>query len=371
MTHNTNPGGLPDIATVKALAAARTPEQTAARQARIASWRIGTAAMQLGEQFLADGDLATARSWFEIAAQHQALDATERLATVAVLAEAMEDSEFVRAAASSPLAGEDHEPHQDRDDAVDQLDAAADVVRAAHARAESIVADAHEQARLIVARARASTVPATTTAATESELMAPAALAFTPDLVFSMGSSRFLIQAKCFVPTDDADLHPAHVDQSSVHQVRRSVQAEMAVVRAHLYHRAGGDLPASLQIPVAAPTSTDIDQWMSAPISSWSWLHLSDAWEACTALISRSWTRPAADGSAARVREAWQRVLAVDVQHLDPLWTFRLQPVSDVDIDSGLWLPHTVHGDEQPSTPDPGEDAAIDDGAVRQQAGCV
>jgi hypothetical protein len=365
MTHHTNPDATPDFAALMAGVAARPPEQTSARQARIDSWEIGAAALQLGEQFLADGDLATARSWFEIAVRHHAVDATERLATVAVLAEAMADAGVAEAAARSPLAGEDREPHQDRDDTVERLDAAADMVRAAHAHAESIIAAAHEQARQIREQAHASTAAASPTDATNSDLM----VAFRPDVV--IGHGRWVLQAKCHTRTDDAGHLLTPGDQAAPHQVRRGVQAEMAAIRAHFYHQDAGDLDACPKIPVAAPSSGTAERRMSAAFSLWSRLHLADAWDTCTVLKDRTWTHPAPDDeTAALVRAAWRLALVVDVQRIEPLLSFRLQPVSDLDA-TGLWLPNTVAVAEDLDSPGSNEDEDVVDSAVRQQAGCV
>lgn len=155
MTDHDNPDRqpAPDFAALAARDAARTPEHDAERQAHLDSWQIGTAAMALGEQHLAAGDLTGARSWFEMAAAHQALDAQVRLATVAVLTDAISAADT--AAAGTPLATTARALHQDREDAVEQLDAAAQLVLAAQARADRIVAAAEEHAASITADAQA------------------------------------------------------------------------------------------------------------------------------------------------------------------------------------------------------------------------
>ncbi|MFI9388932.1 hypothetical protein [Kutzneria sp. NPDC052558] len=142
----------PDFAALEARVAARTPEHTAERQARLDSQDVGLAAMALGEQHLAAGDLATARMWFEMAAAHQAIAAPERLATIAVLADAIGDT--TTAAADTPLAANAREPHQDRDAAVERADAAAQLVLAAQTHADRIVAAAEQHAASIIAAAQ-------------------------------------------------------------------------------------------------------------------------------------------------------------------------------------------------------------------------
>lgn len=177
--HNTSEpiqGAAPDLAALRARAAARSPEWHALRQTRLDSSEVALATMALGEEYLARGDLDTARSWFEMAAIHQAPDAHARLATVAVLADAVRDADIVSAAEGTELAVEQHDPHHERDTAVGQLEAAADLLRTVKERAARIVADAKDRAEQILANAQA-----------ESEAVAHASRDHVPDVVWVPG----------------------------------------------------------------------------------------------------------------------------------------------------------------------------------------
>jgi hypothetical protein len=150
---------VPDFAALEARAAARSPEDDAERQARLDSWEIGTAAMALGEQHLAAGNVATARYWFEMAATHNAPDAHVRLDTVAVLADTICEATLL--ASDTPVATEKREPRHEHEDVMERLDAAAEIIRAAEARGELIIALAQAQAQRIFAQSRAATSKAT------------------------------------------------------------------------------------------------------------------------------------------------------------------------------------------------------------------
>jgi hypothetical protein len=145
----------PDPSAIRARAAARGPEQSAARQARLDARAVGLAAMALGDEYLARGELSTARGWFEIAAAHDALDARARLATVAVVIDAMNDPGLVESVVGTDLAGDTEELDGEREATVEYMTEAAEVIRAARTRAERIVAAATRRAEAIIADAHA------------------------------------------------------------------------------------------------------------------------------------------------------------------------------------------------------------------------